>query len=102
MATRVKKFEYIKFFDIEISYGSLTLQTEIPQDFEEINKREKKLEFKYDSSILVKDEQVALALSLLCVRYKEIIFEGIQISKNTKKLIEDWTDAQVFCELSEI
>ncbi len=101
MATRVKKFKYIKFFDIEIDYGSLILQTEIPQDFEETNKRRKELEFKYDSSILVKDEQVALALSLICVRYEKIYFDGIQISENVKKLIEDWTGAQVFCELCE-
>ena len=56
------------------------------------------LEFKYDSSILVKDEQVALALSLLCVRYEKIYFEGIQIPERAKKLNEDWTGAQVFCE----
>lgn len=100
MALRIRDFKYIKFYDIEISNGALIVQTEIPQDFPEL-KRVKTLEFTYDSSVLVKDEQVALALSLLCVNFEKIYFEGIEISKKAKKVIEDWTKAEVFCDISE-
>lgn len=100
MALRIRDFEYIKFFDIEISNGKLVVDTEIPQDFPKL-KRVTKLEFTYDSSVLVKGEQVALALSLLCVNFKTIYFEGIEISKEAKEVIEKWTKAEVFCDISE-
>jgi len=99
MAYEIQDHAFIRFFNIEITSGSLVLQTEIAQDANEQDRREKQLEFGFDEELTLKDDQVALALSLVCRDYEYVIFEGIAISENVKQVIGEWTGAEITCDI---
>lgn len=81
----------IKFYDIKSQKGSITFKVESKEDYE----KPVDIYFKFNRRIKAYNDQIAYLISTLCGREYENIEIDLEITKEIKKNLENFTKAKV-------